>query len=319
MGAWGTAIFSDDLAADIRGEYNTLLAVGKEADAEELLLEYYSDMLDVGDDEEPVFWFALSLAEWNKGRLSERVRKKALYYLEQGGDLKRWNTPDNQKNYHKRVEVLADLKQKLLGTQPPKKKIKKATVHHCPWKAGDLLAYHMITYQDKKNEPLYGKYVLLRVLRIDREPVSKIVPTALYDESMLIGLYGWCGDSCPDPMIVEQMEYIPFADYIPETPPNMINWGLLEELEEKDREKESIINFFNRQIETCYYLNWIPNRGDPVDIRCIGYDSSFEERIPDFFNEGLKKCIISGLYALEAVLFERMKPYYKGKDILPEE
>ena len=40
-----------------------MLAVGKEADTKELLLEYYSDMLDVGDDEESVFWFVIPLAE----------------------------------------------------------------------------------------------------------------------------------------------------------------------------------------------------------------------------------------------------------------
>lgn len=42
------AIFSDDLAADIRREYITLLAVRKEADAEELLYEYYSYILICG-------------------------------------------------------------------------------------------------------------------------------------------------------------------------------------------------------------------------------------------------------------------------------
>ena len=214
-----------------------------------------------------------------------------------------------------------DLEKKLLGSQPPKKKIKKATVRHCPWKAGDLLAYHMITNPRRKNEPLFGKYVLLRVLRVDQKPLSKIVPTDLYDESMLIGLYGWCGDSCPDPEIVDQLEYIPFADYIPEPPPNLVDWNFLSVSDEEQRKKmqEGARNFFSHQIETSWYLNWIPNKGDSVDIQCIGYDSSFKEQIPDYFTDGLKKCILSNLYALEARLCLAMKPYYKGKDILPEE
>ena len=29
MAAWGTAIFSDDIAADVRNEYNALLSIGK--------------------------------------------------------------------------------------------------------------------------------------------------------------------------------------------------------------------------------------------------------------------------------------------------
>ena len=30
MGAWGTAVFSDDLAMDIRSEYNFLVSINKE-------------------------------------------------------------------------------------------------------------------------------------------------------------------------------------------------------------------------------------------------------------------------------------------------
>ena len=317
MGTWGTAVFSNDLAADVRGDYNTLLAVGREADAEELLLNYYSFMLGVGDDEEPIFWCALALAEWNKGRLSEFVKQKALYYLEQGGDLELWDTPDNQKNYQKRKKVLEELHAKLLGPLPPKKKVKRPSyIHHCPWKAGDLLAYHMITNQKKKQEPLYGKYVLLRVLKISKTPVSKIVPTDLYYEKMRVGLYGWCGDDCPDPSIVEDLEYIPFADYTPVPPKNPFDWSILEKLREEDRERVRagiVENLFKHQVETSYYLDWIPNRGDTVDIQCIGHDPSFEKGIPEFFEEGLKKCIYSNLYALEARLFRRMKPYYCGK------
>ena len=41
MGAWGTEIFSDDLAQDIRGEYNVLLSIGKsDSDAEKMLIDY---------------------------------------------------------------------------------------------------------------------------------------------------------------------------------------------------------------------------------------------------------------------------------------
>ena len=62
MGAWGTAIFSDDLAEDIRSEYNALLSIGKDGhQAEKMLIDYYSDILNKDSDDEPVFWFALAL------------------------------------------------------------------------------------------------------------------------------------------------------------------------------------------------------------------------------------------------------------------
>lgn len=67
MGAWGPAIFSYDLAADVRREYNALLSIGKSDDeAERLPIERYDGVLDRGDPDEAVFWFALALSEWKK-------------------------------------------------------------------------------------------------------------------------------------------------------------------------------------------------------------------------------------------------------------
>ena len=76
MGAWGTAVFSDDLAMDVRSEYNFLVSINKEnSDIEKLLMDYYSDILNCNDPDEDVFWFALSLSEWKKGRCSANEAK----------------------------------------------------------------------------------------------------------------------------------------------------------------------------------------------------------------------------------------------------
>ena len=59
MGAWGTSIFSDDLALDIRREYNVLLSVGKDnATSEGMLINYYANILNCNNPDEDVFWFA---------------------------------------------------------------------------------------------------------------------------------------------------------------------------------------------------------------------------------------------------------------------
>ena len=83
MGAWGTSIFSDDMAMDIRREYSVLLSVGKSSEeAEKMLIKYYSSIMNCNDPDEDVFWFVLALCEWKKGRLSQFVKKKALDALE---------------------------------------------------------------------------------------------------------------------------------------------------------------------------------------------------------------------------------------------
>ena len=91
MGAWGPAIFSDDYACDIRDEYNALLMMGKtnEEATEKLIKSAYSEM-ELNDDYEATFWFALALTQWKKGRLLEPVKQKALELIDSGRDQQWW-------------------------------------------------------------------------------------------------------------------------------------------------------------------------------------------------------------------------------------
>ncbi len=75
MGAWGVAIFSDDLAADIRGDFRELIGdwlTPSEA-TDRLKAEYASSLDD--PNEMPVFWIALALAQWKLGRLDEFTKE----------------------------------------------------------------------------------------------------------------------------------------------------------------------------------------------------------------------------------------------------
>ena len=69
MGVWGPAILSDDVACDIRDEYHALLMIGKTSEeATQYLLE--TDYPEIqGTEDETVFWLALALSQWKKGRL----------------------------------------------------------------------------------------------------------------------------------------------------------------------------------------------------------------------------------------------------------
>ena len=61
MGAWGTAIFSDDTAADIRGDYKDYIGDGLSpiAGKEKILLEWKEFLND--PDEAPVIWLSLAM------------------------------------------------------------------------------------------------------------------------------------------------------------------------------------------------------------------------------------------------------------------
>ena len=287
MGAWGTSIFSDDLSLDVRSEYSVLLSIGKtNEESERMLIDYYSDILDCGNPDEDVFWFALAISEWKKGRLSRFVQEKALYFLENGKDLERWNSKGNEKNYKKRKKVLDELKRTILSPMPPAKKIKKPTVHHCPWKVGSLLAYKIVSNKEYLHDySCHMKYVLLRVVRVDKHPVSNLFDTEFYDENMMVGLYNWIGDEIPSPEIVNELEYISIEEPTSAPPVGNVDLSLLENLsmEGKEKIKEGLFSLFAGSEEKCVWLDWLPSKNDPGEITLIDCDNDFQNNIPEFF------------------------------------
>jgi hypothetical protein len=103
MGAWGVAVFSDDLAADVRDEFRDLIGEGlSSTEAVEKLLGEYASSVD-DDNEISVFWIALALTQWKLGHLEERTKNEALRLIAAGEDLKRWDDPNDRK---KRAAVL---------------------------------------------------------------------------------------------------------------------------------------------------------------------------------------------------------------------
>ena len=178
MGTWGTSIFSDDFALDIRGEFRGKIGYGKSpADATTELIAAYEEEL-TNPDEACIFWLALAAAQWKMGRLQDNVKQKALEIIEIGGDSERWN--ENLKNYQKRKAELIKLKEQLLSEQSVPKTIAKPFIRETKMEAGDLLIYHCSD----------GNLSFLRVLDIKQEH---------------------CGDRYPQIEILDH-----FSSFIPE-------------------------------------------------------------------------------------------------------
>jgi hypothetical protein len=152
MGVWGTALFSDDTASDIRGDYVDYLGdglTGPEATAR-VLSEYKSSLSD--PDEYGVVWLALAAVQWKYGRLEPDVLKQALAVIDSGSDLRRWtaDTPDHAK----RKAVLEKLRAQITAPQPPSKPVRKRLRSECQWSIGQVVSYDMPS----------GRKVLFRVI-----------------------------------------------------------------------------------------------------------------------------------------------------------
>lgn len=154
MGTWGTEIFSDDLASDIKSEFRDKIGFGKTSieATEELLIDYSEEIKDY--DESSVFWLSLASTQWSLGRLLENVKEKALEIIENGRDLDRWK--DDLNNLKKRKTVLDKLKIKLLSEQPKQKMIAKPFIRETILEKGDIISYQL------KNE----KFVILKIIDI---------------------------------------------------------------------------------------------------------------------------------------------------------
>lgn len=89
MGAWGTGILEDDLAADIYGGYMERYDEGQDTgDIRAELLDSTSDyMLGI-----PVFWLGLAQAQWECGCLDAEVLTRVEHIIATGADPdpKRW-------------------------------------------------------------------------------------------------------------------------------------------------------------------------------------------------------------------------------------
>jgi len=138
VGAWGTAIFDDDTAADVRGEWRDAILEGLTADeaSDRLKASFKHALTD--QDESKIFWFALAAAQMETGRLQDDVRDRALAIIDVGGDVARWAEED-EGLARQRQRVLSRLADKLRRPQPKPKKIRPPRVLAAPFDVGDVV------------------------------------------------------------------------------------------------------------------------------------------------------------------------------------
>ena len=163
MGAWGTGLYQDDTAMEVRDYYQELLKKGiSNEESLDCLLEAFEEVLEDADDAPP-FWFSLADTQWKLGRLTDEVREQALALLTSGADLARWeDATKGQKNARKKV--LQALQERLQSPQPPEKKIRVPRLYHTDWKFGDLYAMQLCGETAKTNG-LDGRYLLFHKVR----------------------------------------------------------------------------------------------------------------------------------------------------------
>jgi hypothetical protein len=152
LGVWGTGLFQDDTACDVRDDFKDHLGDGLSGpDAKaRILAEYKSSLADPHDA--GVVWLILAAVQWRYGRLDTETLEQALQVIDSGSDLERWksDTPD----FAKRKKVLEKLRIQITSPQPIAKKVRKHVPAACDWPVGAVISYRLIS----------GNLAILRVI-----------------------------------------------------------------------------------------------------------------------------------------------------------
>jgi hypothetical protein len=176
MGTWGTGLYSDDTACDVRDDYMVILGDGiGEPDATILLISKWNDVVsdpDVG----PVFWLALADTQWKVGRLQSTVKEKALKVIGDGSDLDRWGS--DQKMISQRKRVLSKLEERIKSPQPETKKIEMRYVSSTDWKIGEVYSFRLLS----------GNFILFHVIGFHEDRGGK---------GPVCGILDWIGPDIP--------------------------------------------------------------------------------------------------------------------------
>ncbi|MET4060743.1 hypothetical protein ABIB35_002299 [Arthrobacter sp. UYP6] len=177
MGAWGTGIFANDTAADIRGEYREHLEDQvPDEDATRRVVESFAYLLR--QDNAGELWMALAAAQAQVGRLDDGVLAAALVAIDQGSGLDVW-AEAGPADLAQRVAALQKLRHQLTGPQPERKKLRR------PWRheETELAAGDVLSYADDQ-----GRMTLFRVAGIKRARVGDMPCLEWLD---------WTGSSAP--------------------------------------------------------------------------------------------------------------------------
>lgn len=199
MGTWGTSLYANDSTNDVKDCYKKFLQdMLSNEEAYQKTMEQCHEY--IGDDEEPLFWYALADTQWRLGRLMPDVKEKALSWIENAGGLDIWEESKSDARGWKKT--LDKLKDQLNSPMPIRRVFKKpAEFIHNPWNIGDIYAYQFHSEMSKEMG-LYGKYI----------PFQKIADEDNYDGTFFtrVQLYDKIFDELPALSDLENVRILPF-------------------------------------------------------------------------------------------------------------
>lgn len=176
MGFWGTGLYDNDFAADVKGRFDELIREYRsEVEATEIIEEEFAKALS-DEHERFLFYTALADTQWDWGRLIDRIKNEALRNLDVIDDSVLFSDPVCVKE---RREVLEKLIVKLNSEQPQKKRIVKRRVYRCKWENGDTFSLPIVTDKGKELGFSPGQILIRKVSQMKMYP-DHVIPIVYF-------------------------------------------------------------------------------------------------------------------------------------------
>jgi hypothetical protein len=176
MGAWGTAISSNDTYADIYDEFFDLYNEGQSvSQITKMLITDNQETINEPDDCHN-FWFALAKAQWECKELDKDVLERVRNIIKSGSDIEVWKRLGaEEKDIKKRKIAIDKFLDSLLTERLKVKSRKKKTIRQPPYGKGDCLTFKLANGN-------YGGAVILEAMR-DTEYGYCLIATTRINQS----------------------------------------------------------------------------------------------------------------------------------------
>ena len=240
MGTWGTAIYSTDIASDVRNTCKEVFAFYEVEEGNNIIFSEYKGIIEQGyiDNEYASFWYALADWQWKHGMLTDDIRNKTLELLEDYAGIDEWIEDGNLKDAEKRKTILNALKEQLLSPQPQYKK-PKSSIKRPKHKLGDIIVFRpsmepgvdgwpsvweidSLSYPYKFDSPTFvntphenipcfdarGKYMAILCVGSVKELHSQYVEN-VFDESSLYVWYDYLSETKPNVHTLKSCGFLP--------------------------------------------------------------------------------------------------------------
>ncbi len=244
MGTWGTGLYSDDTAADVKLLCEEIFPFVSIEEGNKIIFDEYKELIDsnIRDNTYASFWYALADWQWNHGIITAEIKDHTLDLLCNYTGLCEWEESGNKADIKKRKAVLDRLREKLESAQSPKK-LPKVRLEKPKHKVGDIIVFQMDSskkgfesaWKLEYTRPRFiyespaiteciaecfepakdfsGNFLAILCVDFVKEPYSEHI-SGLYNERSIYAMYNYCSTEEPTPESLSACGFLPYIAWV---------------------------------------------------------------------------------------------------------